>query len=103
MQHLGEDLQVRWLKLRIKLKEKFGIKVESYTVEKFIEKVNEISENDKKIEKIIEEIKKKATKLLNIDDNDIKRALKFYVALDRLIKENGQWKISLKGELPKND
>ena len=26
MQHLGEDLQVRWLKLRIKLKEKFGIK-----------------------------------------------------------------------------
>ena len=25
MQHLGEDLQVRWLKLRIKLKEKFGI------------------------------------------------------------------------------
>ncbi|HMJ46177.1 MAG TPA: hypothetical protein VK498_02545 [Ferruginibacter sp.] len=26
MQHAGEDLQVRWLKLRIKLKEKFGIK-----------------------------------------------------------------------------
>ncbi|HMT95989.1 MAG TPA: hypothetical protein PKC62_04820 [Ferruginibacter sp.] len=26
MQHLEEDLQVRWLKLRIKLKEKFGIK-----------------------------------------------------------------------------
>ncbi len=26
MQHIGEDLQVRWLKLRIKLKEVFGIK-----------------------------------------------------------------------------
>lgn len=26
MQHAEEDLQVRWLKLRIKLKEKFGIK-----------------------------------------------------------------------------
>ena len=26
MQHLEEDLQVRWLKLRIKLKERFGIK-----------------------------------------------------------------------------
>jgi hypothetical protein len=26
MQHLTEDLQVRWLKLRIKLKEQFGIK-----------------------------------------------------------------------------
>ncbi len=26
MQHLQEDLQVRWLKLRIKLKERFGIK-----------------------------------------------------------------------------
>ena len=26
MQHADEDLQVRWLKLRIKLKEKFGIK-----------------------------------------------------------------------------
>ena len=26
MQHVEEDLQVRWLKLRIKLKEKFGIK-----------------------------------------------------------------------------
>lgn len=26
MQHAQEDLQVRWLKLRIKLKEKFGIK-----------------------------------------------------------------------------
>ena len=26
MQHTEEDLQVRWLKLRIKLKEKFGIK-----------------------------------------------------------------------------
>lgn len=26
MQHMEEDLQVRWLKLRIKLKEKFGIK-----------------------------------------------------------------------------
>lgn len=26
MQHVGEDLQVRWLKLRIKLKEHFGIK-----------------------------------------------------------------------------
>lgn len=72
------------------VKEKFGIKVESYPVEKFIEKVNEISENDKKIEKIIEEIKKKATKLLNIDDNDIKRALRVYVAMDRLIKEN-EW------------
>ncbi|MEO5984788.1 MAG: hypothetical protein ABIP80_04740 [Ferruginibacter sp.] len=26
MEHAGEDLQVRWLKLRIKLKERFGIK-----------------------------------------------------------------------------
>jgi hypothetical protein len=26
MQHIQEDLQVRWLKLRIKLKERFGIK-----------------------------------------------------------------------------
>ena len=26
MQHFQEDLQVRWLKLRIKLKEQFGIK-----------------------------------------------------------------------------
>lgn len=26
MQHIEEDLQVRWLKLRIKLKEKFNIK-----------------------------------------------------------------------------
>jgi hypothetical protein len=26
MQHVKDDLQVRWLKLRIKLKEKFGIK-----------------------------------------------------------------------------
>ncbi len=26
MQHTDEDLQVRWLKLRIKLKEQFGIK-----------------------------------------------------------------------------
>ena len=26
MEHAQEDLQVRWLKLRIKLKEKFGIK-----------------------------------------------------------------------------
>lgn len=26
MQHLTEDLQVRWLKLRIKIKERFGIK-----------------------------------------------------------------------------
>jgi hypothetical protein len=26
MQHAQEDIQVRWLKLRIKLKEKFGIK-----------------------------------------------------------------------------
>ena len=26
MQHAEEDLQVRWLKLRIKLKERFGIK-----------------------------------------------------------------------------
>ena len=26
MQHVEEDLQVRWLKLRIKLKEHFGIK-----------------------------------------------------------------------------
>jgi hypothetical protein len=26
MEHAAEDLQVRWLKLRIKLKEKFGIK-----------------------------------------------------------------------------
>ena len=26
MQHAQEDMQVRWLKLRIKLKEKFGIK-----------------------------------------------------------------------------
>ena len=26
MEHAKEDLQVRWLKLRIKLKEKFGIK-----------------------------------------------------------------------------
>ena len=26
MQHVAEDLQVRWLKLRIKLKEHFGIK-----------------------------------------------------------------------------
>ncbi|MFZ1529780.1 MAG: hypothetical protein WAT19_13570 [Ferruginibacter sp.] len=26
MQHLEEDLQVRWLKLRIRLKEQFGIK-----------------------------------------------------------------------------
>ena len=26
MQHTQEDLQVRWLKLRIRLKEKFGIK-----------------------------------------------------------------------------
>src|SRR6187401_875373 len=26
MQHAKDDLQVRWLKLRIKLKEKFGIK-----------------------------------------------------------------------------
>ena len=26
MQHLTDDLQVRWLKLRIKLKERFGIK-----------------------------------------------------------------------------
>lgn len=26
MQHLSGDLQVRWLKLRIKLKERFGIK-----------------------------------------------------------------------------
>ncbi|UEG50490.1 hypothetical protein LK994_03240 [Ferruginibacter lapsinanis] len=26
MQHLQEDLQIRWLKLRIKLKENFGIK-----------------------------------------------------------------------------
>jgi hypothetical protein len=26
MQHVKDDLQIRWLKLRIKLKEKFGIK-----------------------------------------------------------------------------
>lgn len=28
MQQLNDDLQIRWLKLRIKLKEKFGIKPE---------------------------------------------------------------------------
>ncbi len=28
MQHATEDLQIRWLKLRIKLKEKYGIKPE---------------------------------------------------------------------------
>lgn len=77
------------------VKEKFGIKIENFSIEDFIEKVNKLPEDDNRIEKILIDIKKKVTKLLNIDEKEIKKALKVYVVLDEVIKEKGWDLISM--------
>lgn len=77
------------------VEDRFGIKVENYPIDKFIEKINKISDDDEKINNTLIEIKKKVTKLINIDEKDIKKALKVYVALDELIKEKGWDLISM--------
>lgn len=69
------------------VEDRFGIKLETYPIEKFIEKVNGISQEDERIEKKFKEIKKKVTNLKGVDENDIKKALKVYFTLDELIKE----------------
>ncbi|MGQ9844593.1 MAG: hypothetical protein ACUVQN_00025 [Caldisericia bacterium] len=69
------------------VEDRFGIKLETYPIEKFIEKVNGIPQEDERIENKLKEIMKKVTNLIGIDENDIKKALKVYVALDELIKE----------------
>lgn len=77
------------------LKEKYGIEVEFYPMEKFIEKVKETNENDSRIEDILKEIKTKVTEFKNIDEKDVRKALRVYVTVDRLIKENGWDLISM--------
>ena len=58
------------------VKERFGIDIDFYPIEKFIERVKK--SDDSSIDEILIDLKKKATKITEIDDNELRKALKVY-------------------------
>lgn len=64
------------------VKERFGIEIENYPIEEIIERYKK-EEIDGEIEEILKNLKRKAIELKDINEEDIKKALKFY----KLIKD----------------
>ncbi|MCD6168572.1 MAG: hypothetical protein J7J33_04630 [Caldisericia bacterium] len=69
------------------VKERFGIDIDFYPIEKFIERVKK--SDDSSIDEILIDLKKKATKITEIDDNELRKALKVYKTTKKIAVERG--------------
>ena len=69
------------------VKERFGIDIDFYPIEKFIERVKK--SDDSSIDEILIDLKKKATKITEIDDNELRKALKVYKTTKEIAVERG--------------
>ncbi|MCX8095564.1 MAG: hypothetical protein N3D74_05205 [Caldisericia bacterium] len=70
------------------VKERFGIEIVNYPIEEIIERFNK-EEIDSEVDDAIKNLKKRAIELKDIDEEDIKKAFKFYKLLkDVVIKNN---------------
>jgi len=69
------------------VKERFGINIDFYPIEKFIERVKK--SDDSSIDEILIDLKKKATKITEIDDNELRKALKVYKTTKKIAVERG--------------
>ena len=69
------------------VKERFGIDIDFYPIEKFIERVKK--SDDSGIDEILIDLKKKANKITEIDDNELRKALKVYKTTKEIAVERG--------------
>ncbi len=69
------------------VKERFGIDIDFYPIEKFIERVKK--SDDSSIDEILIGLKKKANKITEIDDNELRKALKVYKTTKEIAVERG--------------
>ncbi len=69
------------------VKERFGIDIDFYPIEKFIERVKK--SDDSSIDEILIDLKKKANKITEIDDNELRKALKVYKTTKEIAVERG--------------
>lgn len=77
------------------VKERFGITVEKYPIENFIEDYKKINFDEEIIEEKLVSLKKGLIKIVDIDDQEIKKAIKVYLLLEKLIKEKNWDLISM--------
>lgn len=70
------------------VKERFGIEVVTYPIEEIIERYKN-EEINHEVEEIVKNIKRKAIELKDINESDLKKAIKFYkIVKDTAIKNN---------------
>ena len=69
------------------VKERFGIDIDFYPMNKFIERVKK--SDDSGIDEILIDLKKKANKITEIDDNELRNALKVYKTTKEIAVERG--------------
>ena len=69
------------------VKERFGINIDFYPIEKFIERVKK--SDDSSIDEILIDLKKKANKITESDDNELRKALKVYKTTKEIAVERG--------------
>ena len=69
------------------VKERFGIDIDFYPIEKFIERVKK--SDDSGIDEILIDLKKKANKITEIDDRELRKALKVYKTTKEIAVERG--------------
>ncbi len=69
------------------VKERFGIDIDFYPMNKFIERVKK--SDDSGIDEILIDLKKKANKITEIDDKELRKALKVYKTTKEIAVERG--------------
>ncbi|RLD16887.1 MAG: hypothetical protein DRI22_00785 [Caldiserica bacterium] len=69
------------------VKERFGIELDFYPMNKFVERVK--GSDDSHIDEILIDLKKKATKITEIDDRELRKALKVYKVTKEIAIERG--------------
>jgi L-fucose isomerase-like protein len=70
-----------------KVKERFGLNIESYPIEELIERYKK-EHDDSKVDEILKELKRKAIELKNINELDLKKAIKLYLLVKKIAQEN---------------
>ncbi|MBC7195424.1 MAG: fucose isomerase, partial [Caldisericia bacterium] len=69
------------------VKERFGIKIENYPIEDLIERYKN-EEDDPQIDEILKNLKRKAIELKDINENDLRKAIKLYLITKKIALEN---------------
>lgn len=69
------------------VKERFGIKIENYPIEDLIERYKN-EEDDPQIDEILKNLKRKAIELKDINENDLRKAIKLYLITKKVALEN---------------